>query len=112
MVTGPNPRTPIHRMALSAIAMAVVAGALALYGSLYAEKQIPGTPLCEARGEPLNAPADYKPFRAYVAHQIAQRDPKGPIRALYRVWYGGEWTYRYAVGALDRAVVARTKQSK
>src|SRR5688572_18762821 len=112
MVTGSNPRAPIHRMAWSAIAMAVVAGVLALYGSLYAEKQIPGTPLCEARGEPPVAPADFKPLGAYTDHQIAQRNPKGPIRGLYRVRYGAEWTYYYAVGALDRAVVARTKKSK
>src|SRR5687767_15078326 len=100
MVTGSTHRAPVHRMAWAAIAMAVVAGVLALYGSLYAEKQIPGTPLCEARGETPAPPADYKPLGAYIDHQIAQRNPRGPIRWGYSVWYAGEWTYHYAHGAL------------
>jgi hypothetical protein len=35
---------PIHRMAWAGIAMAVLAGVLALYGSMHAEKHLPGSP--------------------------------------------------------------------
>ena len=50
MVTRPGRRAPVHRMAWAAIAMAVVSGVLALYGSMHAEKHIAGSPLREARG--------------------------------------------------------------
>lgn len=49
MVTGVT-RAPIHRMAWLGIAMAVLAGVLALYGSMQAEKHLAGSPLREARG--------------------------------------------------------------
>ncbi len=44
-------RTPVHGLALAAIMVSVVAGVLALYGSLVAEKHIAGSPLNVARGE-------------------------------------------------------------
>jgi len=49
MVTGVT-HAPIHRMAWLGIVMAVLAGVLALYGSMQAEKHIAGSPLREARG--------------------------------------------------------------
>lgn len=48
MVTGTT-RAPVHRMAWAGIAMAVVSGVLALYGSMHAEKHIAGSPLRTAR---------------------------------------------------------------
>src|SRR5687768_1248122 len=50
MVTGSSRGAPVHRMAWAGIAMAVVAGGLALYCSMHAEKHIAGSPLREARG--------------------------------------------------------------
>lgn len=50
MVTLPS-RAPIHWMSRAAIAMAVVAGVLALYGSMAAEKHLAGSPLRQARGD-------------------------------------------------------------
>ncbi|MBN9121738.1 MAG: hypothetical protein J0I06_21800 [Planctomycetes bacterium] len=50
MVTGSTHGAPVHRMAWTGIAMAVVAGVLALYGSMHAEKHLAGSPLREARG--------------------------------------------------------------
>ena len=49
MVTGVT-RAPIHRMAWAGIVMAVLAGILALYGAMHAEKHLAGSPLREARG--------------------------------------------------------------
>jgi hypothetical protein len=50
MVTVPS-RAPIHWMSWTAIAMAVVAGVLALYGAMAAEKHVAGSPLRLARGD-------------------------------------------------------------
>src|SRR5579883_2664780 len=49
MVTGSSHGAPIHRMSWAAISMAIVAGVLALYGSMAAEKHLAGSPR-EARG--------------------------------------------------------------
>jgi hypothetical protein len=49
MVTGTT-RAPIHRMAWAGIVIAVIAGVLALYGSMAAEKHLARSPLREARG--------------------------------------------------------------
>jgi hypothetical protein len=49
MVTGTS-RAPIHRMAWAGIVAAVLAGVLALYGAMHAEKHLPGSPLRQARG--------------------------------------------------------------
>jgi hypothetical protein len=43
-------------MAWAGIVMAVLAGVLALYGSMHAEKHIAGSPLREARGVPERLP--------------------------------------------------------
>jgi hypothetical protein len=50
MVTLPS-RAPIHWMSWAAIAMAVAAGVLGLYGAIAAEKHIAGSPLRLARGD-------------------------------------------------------------
>jgi hypothetical protein len=42
-------RAPVHRLAIAAIVSAAVAGVLALYGSLMAERHIDGSPLNVAR---------------------------------------------------------------
>jgi hypothetical protein len=61
MVTTPGRRAPIHFMAWAAIAMAVVAGVLALYGSMHAEKHLPESPLRQARGS-AGVPAQPGPW--------------------------------------------------
>ena len=43
-------KLPLHKLALAAFTMSIVALVLAFYGSLYAEKHIAGRPLREARG--------------------------------------------------------------
>lgn len=50
MVTGSTRGVPVHRLAWAGIVTAVLAGVLALYGSMHAEKHIAGSPLREARG--------------------------------------------------------------
>ena len=49
MVTGLR-RAPVHPLAWAGIVTAVVAGVLALYGSMVAEKHLPDSPLRQARG--------------------------------------------------------------
>src|SRR5438105_2551131 len=43
---------PVHKLAVAAISVAALAGVLALYGSLFAEKHLAGSPLNVARNEP------------------------------------------------------------
>jgi hypothetical protein len=50
MATTPVPRAPVNRLAVLSIAIAVIAGVMALYGSMHAEKHIAGSPLRAARG--------------------------------------------------------------
>jgi hypothetical protein len=90
MVTGSTRGAPIHRMAWAGIAMAVVAGVLALYGSMHAEKHIAGSPLREARG-PSGLPAK-------------------PGSAAERLWVRGE-TSLFG-DDIDRKVLAWTERSK
>ena len=56
MVTGSTRGAPVHPLALAGIVIAVVAGLLGLYGAMYAEKHIAGSPLREARGASSGAP--------------------------------------------------------
>jgi hypothetical protein len=49
MVTGSTRGLPIHRLAWTGIVTAILAGVLALYGSMEAEKHITGSPLRAAR---------------------------------------------------------------
>lgn len=51
MVTGSTRGAPVHGLAWLGIVLAVLAGFLGLYGSMYAEKQLAGSPLREARAE-------------------------------------------------------------
>lgn len=60
MVTIPS-RAPIHWMSWAGIATAVVAGVLALYGAMAAEKHLAGSPLRLARGD-ANANANPGPW--------------------------------------------------
>jgi hypothetical protein len=54
-------------MAWTGIAMAVLAGVLALYGGMHAEKHLPDSPLRAARGSAgLPAQPDSRPGRAWV----------------------------------------------
>ena len=48
----PTKPVPMHKLAVAAISVAAVAGVLALYGSLFAEKHLAGSPLNVARNEP------------------------------------------------------------
>ena len=50
MMTAANRVAPVHLMAWAGIAMAILAGVLALYGAMHAEKHLAGSPLREARG--------------------------------------------------------------
>lgn len=54
-------RAPVHRLAWAGFGVALVALVLAWYGSLHAEKHIPGSPLREARG-PANVLAEPGPW--------------------------------------------------
>jgi hypothetical protein len=47
-----NRRGPVHPVAVAALAVAVVAAGLALYGSFLAESHLPGSRLNVARGQP------------------------------------------------------------
>ena len=56
MVTGSTRGVPVHRLAWVGITTAVLAGVLALYGSMEAEKHIAGSPLRAARTDPKVPP--------------------------------------------------------
>jgi hypothetical protein len=89
MVTGAV-RGPIHRMAWAGIAMAVLAGALALYGSMWAEKHLAGSPLRTARGS-AGLPAQPGPW-------------------YERLWVRGEVTV--FGDRIDHKMLALTERSK
>ena len=66
MATSVN-RGPIHWMSWGGIAMAVIAGVLALYGSMLAEKHFANSPLRQARGSAgLPAPPTTKLGQLWV----------------------------------------------
>lgn len=90
MVTGSNRGAPVHLMSWAGIVMAVVAGVLALYGSMAAEKHIAGSPLREARGS-AGLPAQ-------------------PGSWYERLWVKGE--VRAFGDRIDRKVLAITERSK
>ncbi|HEY1190798.1 MAG TPA: hypothetical protein VGE74_24420 [Gemmata sp.] len=90
MVTGSTRGAPVHPLAWAGIVLAVCAGVLGLYGSMYAEKQLAGSPLREARGASSAAPRP----ESWLARQLA----------------AGE---RAAFGdALDDRLLAATQKSK
>jgi hypothetical protein len=89
MVTGVT-RAPIHRMSWAAIVMAAVAGVLALYGAMWAERHIAGSPLREARG--------------------SAGLPARPNSAVGRLWARGE-TSLFG-DRFDRTMLALTERSK
>jgi hypothetical protein len=90
MVTGSSRGAPVHRMAWLGIVTAVVAGVLALYGSMQAEKHIAGSPLREARG--------------------SSGLPAKPASGAERLWARGE---RSVFGDdIDRKLLALTERSK
>jgi hypothetical protein len=89
MVTGIS-RGPVHRMAWAAIAMAVCAGALALYGAMHAEKHLAGSPLREARG--------------------SAGLPEQPGSWYERLWVRAE--VRTFGDRIDRKILALTERSK
>jgi hypothetical protein len=107
MATGTT-HAPIHRMAWAGIAMAVVSGALALYGSMHAEKHIAGSPLREARG--TTGPA--RPTAATLDEHVRARvgDASGPNRPNLFARAGraagatAEW--------VDHRILATTERSK
>ena len=90
MATGANRAAPVHLMAWAGIVTAVLAGVLALYGSMHAEKHLAGSPLREARGS-SGLPAQPGPW-------------------YERLWVKGETS---AFGErIDRKVLALTERSK
>ncbi len=89
MVTLPS-RAPTHWMSWVGIVMAVVAGVLALYGAIAAEKHIAGSPLRVARGN-SNGGANAGPWYDRVV-------TKGEVRV-----FGDR---------LDRKLLAITERSK
>lgn len=89
MVTGLS-HAPIHRMSWTAIIMALVAGVLALYGSMAAEKHLAGSPLREARGS-AGLPAQ-------------------PGSWYERLWVKGETSV--FGDRIDRKMLALTERSK
>ncbi|MBP3954657.1 hypothetical protein J8F10_05090 [Gemmata sp. G18] len=90
MVTGSTRGAPVHGAAKLSIVTAVIAGVLALYGSMHAEKHIAGTPLREARGS-AGLPAQ-------------------PGTWVERQWVSGET--RVLGERIDRKVLATTERSK
>lgn len=66
MVTASSRGAPVHPLAWTGIATAVLAGALALYGSMHAEKHLAGSPLREARGPAVSVRPD-----SWLGRQVA-----------------------------------------
>lgn len=95
MATGAR-RAPIHRMAWAGIAMAALAGVLALYGSMHAEKHIADSPLRAARNTSGQTDAPPKP---------------GNWHERLRTWVERNVLGR-TTDDLDREVLALTERSK
>lgn len=90
MVTGTNRGTPIHFLSWVGIVMSVIAGVLALYGSMVAEKHLPDSPLREARGS-AGLPAQ-------------------PTSKVGRLWVRGETSIFGE--RIDNKMLSLTSQSK
>ncbi len=90
MVTGSTRGAPVHRLAWTGIVTAAVAGVLALYGSMHAEKHIANSPLREARG--------------------AAGQPAQPVSWADRQWARGETSV--FGDRIDRKMLAFTERSK
>jgi hypothetical protein len=63
------PKLPIHRLSYVAFGTALVAGLLALYGGMHAEKHLPNSPLRAARGtsgQPVAHPTGFEAARGGV----------------------------------------------
>src|SRR5262245_58771077 len=120
MVTGSSRGGPVHWMSWAGIVMAVIAGVLALYGSMHAEKHLAGSPLREARGSAgllPPRPAEYKPFGDYVDHRVNEEAEKSGNRGWgSKSWSWASaavtWVYRYGRTETDRYVLKQTEQSK
>ena len=95
MVTGYT-RAPIHRMAWAGIATAVLAGVLALYGSMHAEKHIAGSPLRAARNPAGQNDAPPKP---------------GNWHERARAWTE-EQVFGHTTDDVDREILALTEESR
>ena len=90
MVTGSTREAPVHLLSWAGIVTAVLAGVLALYGAMHAEKHIAGSPLREARGS-------------------------AGLPAQPEAWYERLWARGEAVvfgGRIDSEVLAMTQRSK
>src|SRR5262245_61510644 len=119
MVTGSSRGGPVHWMSWAGIVMAVIAGVLALYGSMHAEKHLAGSPLREARGSagpiPPRAP-DYQPFGEYVDRRVQEEVEKGRGGLGNKSWSWTSaavtWIYRNGRTETDRYVLMQTEQSK
>lgn len=72
MMASGKSQAPIHWMSWTGLAMAVVAGVLALYGSMIAEKHFANSPLRQARGSAgLPAPPTTKFGKLWVQGETA-----------------------------------------
>lgn len=114
MVTGSSRGAPVHWMSWVGIAVSVVAGVLALYGSVHAEKHLPNSPLREARGPSMlpARPADYQPFGDFVDQRVKEESDQGGSKAAAWTSAAATWVYRYGRNETDRYVLAKTGQSK
>lgn len=96
MAATAQPKLPIHRLSYVAFGTALVAGALALYGGMHAEKVLPNSPLRAARGtsgQPVAHPTGFEAARG------------GAERLVFR---GTSDEFDARVGALaERSQVAR-----
>lgn len=90
MATGSTRGAPIHAMSWAGIVMASLSGVLALYGSMAAEKHLPGSPLRTARG--------------------SAGQPSEPKTRLGHLWVKGETSI--FGDRIDRAMLSFTEGSR
>lgn len=102
MAATPAPKLPIHRLSYVAFATALVAGALALYGGMHAEKVIPNSPLRAARGTsglPVAQPTGFEGARAAIERRIFSQT-SDDLDARVSAWVAESQTARYGLQVL------------
>lgn len=95
------PPAPIHRLSVVAFGTALIAGVLALYGAMHAEKHLPNSPLRAARGtagQPVARPTGFEAARASVERAAGLSTDDFDRRVL--AWAERSPTARYALQTL------------
>jgi hypothetical protein len=95
-------KLPIHRLSYVALGTALVAGVLALYGAMHAEKVLPNSPLRAARGtagQPVAQPTGFEAVRGGIERR-AFSQTTDDLDARVTAWAERSQVARYGLQVL------------